>query len=294
MAFGFLRRRGEDDVYLAYMVQTLPQTSSKISSVGWFGIWYIFMFSWWILLNSVFIADTTQKYFFGFVFGCIPLIGGLLGLRNSLKWGGAASVMGRATGLLSLGLISWALGGLIWAYYNFFGGVDIPYPSWADVAYVVSWPLWTLGAIQLSRATGAQFSLRKVKGRLVLYTVPLLVIALSYYLLVVIARGGEVTTGESLLKTFFDLAYPIGDVVVLSFSLVIYGLSFKYLGGKYQKSILILLAGFIVNYIADFAFSWTTTMEIFAVGGWVDLLFMTAVTLLSVGVLGLNPLASRE
>ena len=277
------------------MVKALPQSSSKISSVGWFGIWYVVMFCWWIFLNSVFIsAPDTQKYFFGFIFGLIPLVGGVLGLRNSVRWGGMKSVMGRATGFLSLGLISWAIGGLIWAYYNFFGGVDIPYPSWADVAYIVSWPLWTLGAIQLSRATGAQFSLREAKGKAVLYLVPLVVIALSYFLLVTVARGGEITAGGSLLKTFFDLAYPIGDVVILSFSLVIYGLSFKYLGGKYSRSILMLLAGFVVNYFADFMFSWRTTMGEFTVAGFTDLLFTTAMVLLSMGVVGLNPFASRE
>lgn len=260
----------------------------------WFGVWYVVMFSWWILLNSIFVSDMNQRFFFGFVFGLIPLFGGFIGLRNALRWGGVTSVMGRATGLFSLGLISWAIGGLIWAYYNFFGGVDIPYPSWADVAYVIALPLWTLGAIQLSRATGVQFSLRKAKGKFVLYFIPLLVIAVSYYLLVTVARGGEITTNESFLKTFFDLAYPIGDVVVLSFSLIIYGLSFKYLGGKFQKPILLLLAGFVVMYCADFAFSWTTTTGLFVVAGWVDLLFMTAMTLFSLGVVGLNPLASRE
>lgn len=254
-----------------------------------FLIWFVIMVGWWLFINVFQLTDTWQNYAFGLVFGLIPLVGGFLGLRNAVAWGGMRSVMGRASTLLSLGLICWAIGGLIWAYYNFFGAVDVPYPSLADVAYVMSWPLWMLGAIELSKATGARLSLRKGGGKLFLLIVPIVVAVLSYYLLVVVARGGALTGGGEAIKVFFDLAYPLGDVVILSLSLLIYGLSLKYLGGRYQQPIVILFSGFVLNYVADFAFSWTTTAETFFVAGPVDLLFMTAMTALSMGVSGLKP-----
>ena len=116
----------------------------------------------------------------------------------------------------------------------------------------------------------------------------------SYYLLITVARGGELDLSSGIVKVFFDLAYPIGDVVILSFALLIYGLSFKYLGGRYRYAILMLVTGFVLNYFADFAFSWTTTTETFYVAGWVDLLFMAAMTALSIGVVGLNPFVREE
>lgn len=273
-------------------VQNNEQTF--MPTTAWFAMWFVAMFIWWAFITTWQLVDTTQNYAFGLVFGLIPLVGGIIGLRNASHWGGSKSVMGRATGLLSLGLISWAMGGLIWAYYNFFGAVEVPYPSLADLAYVISWPLWTVGAIELSHATGARFSLRERGGKLMLLAIPALVIALSYYLLVVVARGGEISAGGGMLKSFFDLAYPTGDVVILSFSLVIFGLSFKYLGGKYMLPILMLLSGFVLNYFADFAFSWTTLEETFYVASWVDLMFMAAVTALSIGVVGLNPFIPQE
>ncbi len=257
-------------------------------------LWFAVMFFWWLFLDMNQLQNTFQNYFFGCIFGLIPLVGGIVGLQNSEDWGGLKSVMGRATALLSLGLLSWSLGSLIWAYYNFFGAIDVPYPSWADVAYIMSWPLWTWGAIELSRATGARFSLRQRGGKLALLTIPVAVIAASYYLLIVVARGGELVTDGGVLKTFFDLAYPIGDVVILSLSLIVFGLSFKYFGGKFKTPILILLAGFVLNYFADFAFSWTTFQETFYVGSWVDVLFMSAMTALSIGVIGLNPNMSLD
>lgn len=259
------------------------------------GLWFTAMCFWWLSINIGQLENTMQNFAFGFVFGLIPLVGGIKGLMNARGWGSFGSVMGRATTLLSLGLLSWSLGSLIWAYYNFFGAVEVPYPSWADVAYIVSWPLWAWGAIELSRATGAKFSLRKRGGKLVLLAIPAFVIAASYYLLVVVARGGELVAGDGgMLKTFFDLAYPVGDIVILSLSLVIFGLSLKYFGGKYQTPILLLLAGFVINYLADFAFSWTTLTGTFFVASWVDFLFMSAMTALAMGVIGLSPNVSFD
>ncbi len=261
--------------------------------VEWLWGWYVLMFIWWIAINVNGLENTNQNYFFGLIFGFIPLVGGIIGIKNAIAWGGIKSTMGRAVGGLSLGLISWAIGGLIWAYFNF-TGIEVPYPSLADVAYLISWPLWTIGAIYLARATGAQISLQKIKGQAALFLVPLFVIIVSYYLLFNVARGGVIDLSGGGLKLFFDLAYPIGDIVILSISLLVFGLSFKYLGGRYHKPIILLLAGFVVNYLADFMFSWQTTLGTFYVAGSADLLFMTAMTLMSVGVIGLNPILARK
>jgi hypothetical protein len=267
----------------------LKRHSSMRTGTLFFLVWYMLMIVWWLTLNSRHLADTNENYAFGLVFGLIPLAGGLLGFVRSKHWGGRRSAMGRATFYLSAGLVFWALGGLIWAYYNFFGAIEVPYPSWADVAYVVSWPLWSIGIIHLSRATGARFSLRHVRGKLQLFVIPVMVAAISYSLLVIVGRGGELVVNDSFWKIFFDLAYPIGDLVILSLALLVYGLSFGYLGGRFKIPIWTLLAGFVANYAADFAFSWTTTQGTFFVGGFVDLLFMTAMTLLALGVTTLNP-----
>ena len=113
----------------------------------------------------------------------------------------------------------------------------------------------------------------------------------SYYLLIVIARGGSLDFSDSgALKIFFDLAYPIGDIVILTLATLVYGLSFKYFGGQFKFGIYILLLGFILNYFADFAFSYTTTVETFYPGGAADLLFTMAMIALSYGT---NYLDSR-
>ncbi len=79
------------------------------------------------------------------------------------------------------------------------------------------------------------------------------------------------------------------DRLILSLSAMLYSLSYNYLGGKFKKVIYIILAGFILNYIADFSFSYTTTLGTFYTASWVDLLFTLAMFSLCLGVTMLDP-----
>lgn len=228
--------------------------------------------------------------------GFIPLVGGINGLTVAKHWGSFQSAVGRAIIFLSLGLISWGFGTYIFSgVYNFLLHVEVPYPSLADVGYIISLPLWAIGIIQLSRATGAKYGLRSSKGKVLSFLVPALVIALSYYLLVVVARGGSIDFSDpAILKLFFDLAYPIGDVVILTLATSVYALSYNYFGGLYKKVIYTILLGFVLMYLADFSFSYSTTLNTFYPADWVDLLFTTAMFVLSVGVAMFYPLSSNR
>ena len=229
---------------------------------------------------------------FGVLFvGLLPLLGGVNGLFIAGSWGGFKSAVGRALIFLSLGLISWALGTYLFSgVYNLLLHVEVPYPSIADVGYILALPLWAIGIVELSRATGAKYGLRSTGGKFLLFLIPLLIIVASYYLLVVVARGGSIPVSDSeLLKLFFDFAYPLGDVIILSLATLIYGLSLKFFGGVYKHAVYLILIGFGVLYFADFAFSYTTTLETFYPGDWVDLLFAAAMLLLSSGVALFDP-----
>lgn len=230
------------------------------------------------------IKETPANFSFAFLYGLIPIFGGVMGFMKAEKWGLTKSKMGKALMFLSLGLITWGYGEMIWSYYNFVLKTEVPYPSWADASFIISWPLWSIGVIYLSFATGASFALKKRAGQLLLISIPIVAIALSYYLLVGVARQGSFEIAGGPLKVFFDLAYPIWDVVILTLAFLVYGLSFKYLGGRFKWPVLITLFGFVINYFADFGFSYTTTVETFYNGGWVDLLFASAMFVLSFGV----------
>lgn len=234
------------------------------------------------------IQDAPYNYFFAFAYGLIPIIGGVLGFTSAQRWGLFKSSMGKALFFLSMGLITWGYGELIWSYYNFFLNQEIPYPSWADASFIISWPLWSIGVLYLGKATGIKYGLRNKAGQLLLLLIPLLGLAVSYYLLITVARQGSFHLEGGMLKIFFDLAYPIWDVVILTLAFLVYGLSFKYLGGQFKWPVLLTLLGFVINYLADFAFSYTTTVGTFSNGNWVDVLFASAMFVLSFGVTNLD------
>ncbi len=216
----------------------------------------------------------------------LPLVGAIIGFKNSSSWGGTKSVVGRSTLALSLGLLAWSGGMIIWNYYLFFTTNEVPYPSLADIIFILSWPFWSYGIWKLSEAIGIKFALRKMNKWF--FVIPLILVALSIYLLVYVARGG-IVYDDSTLKLFFDLFYPLGDIVILTLTASVYLLLRKFLGGIYKIPVLILFIGFILNYFSDFLFSYSTTQETYFNGHVVDFLFTSTMFALSLGLSMLSP-----
>jgi len=248
------------------------------------------MVLWWVLIATNNLENTLQNFYYGALLGILPCLTSVFGFMNMKKWGGLGSYVGKSCFYLSLGLLTWGIGTLTFAYYNISLQIEVPYPSLADLFYIVSWPLWIMGMINLSRATGVRFQLKTILGRITLFLIPAITSVISYYLLVVVARDGVlIYESENLLKTFFDLAYPVGDLAILTMALLVYGLSYKFLGGFFKGSILFILIGFILNYSADFSFVYTVTKETFFVANWVDLVYTFAFFCIGFGVTLIDP-----
>lgn len=245
------------------------------------------LLAYWVFLAKSGLRTDFWNYFYSFSFSLLPLVGGLTGMLSAGQWGFLRSAIGRAVFFISAGLLSWGGGSMIWSYYNFFSNEPAPYPSLADIGFLLALPLWAIGMVSLSKGSGARFALRSAVGKIFAATGSVAILALSYYLLISVARRGAVFTDTSdILKAFLDVTYPTGDVVILLLALGIFGLSFQYLGGAYKPSMLALLGGFAVMYLADFIFSYTTTKETFYNGNFGDLVFTSALFLITFGVLG--------
>ncbi len=255
--------------------------------------YYLFVATFWTYLAFTGKANshgdiTLAGALYQFALGLIPLVGGIHGLTKAKQWGGLKSSVGRAVFFIALGAICWGIGQMFWSiYFNIINKVNVPYPSFADVGYSLSFPFLALGLIDLSKATGARFSLKHRVGKIVALLITLAAGFIAYYLLIVVARHG-VNLKEGGLKLFFDLAYPIGDLMIFLLSLLIYGLSFKYLGGNYKLPTLSILFGLLVLFVGDFTFSYTTTVGSYYNGHWVDLVLPTAWMLIVFGVSGFD------
>ena len=249
---------------------------------------YLFFLGiYWVVLYQSGEKTSTYNLLYSFLFSLIPLIGGLIGMFKSKIWGGLKSAVGKAVFFISLGLFAWGSGSMVWSYYNFFLGEPAPYPSLADIGFAPSIFFYGLGAVYLSRATGAKYGLKNKYAKVFVLLAPILLLALCYYVLVVVARGGVlVPPDETPLKTILDIAYPLGDFLALTISVIVSGLSFKYLGGRYLYDIISILLGLAVMTVADAVFSYTTTVGTFYNGQFGDLLLTLGLFFITFGVLG--------
>ena len=249
----------------------------------------IFLFAFWAWLGIKGSTEGFYNYFYSFLFGLIPLLGGLVAVVNSRIWGGFKSAVGRAVFFIGLGLFCWGSGEMIWSYYNFFKGVAAPYPSLADIGFAPSIFFYGLGAVYLSKATGAKYGLRNKFAKIFVFIAPVVLLAFSYWLLVIVARQGVLVSSDSPpLKTIFDIVYPFGDFLGLVISVIVSGLSFKYLGGRYLPSIISILMGLAVMTFADAVFSYTTTVGSYYNADWGDLMLTLGLFFITFGVLGFS------
>ena len=250
---------------------------------------YSLVMVWWFTIFLRGIKGTNENYLFSLLYSVMPLGWGIIGVINAMRWGGVKSFLGRGILFIALGLFAWGVGNLIFGYYNLIQKIPIPYPSPADAAFILLYPLSAIGVLWFFKPTGASYGLRHMSGKLLLLIIPLFFIFLSYYLLVYVARAGSITSGGHLLKVFLDIAYPVGDVVVVTLATIVYSLSFRYLGGAFRKPITFIIIGFISTYVADFLFSYTTTVNTYFVGMWVDIFYPTAFLFIGLGLSLLHP-----
>jgi hypothetical protein len=246
---------------------------------------YVALVYWWLILYFGGSVGELQNYLWVILLTCIPIIGGINGLFIARSWGGWNTIFGRGIALLSLGLVGWSLGDIVWSFYNIVLKVEVPYPSFADVGFFSIVPFWFIGMIYIARAGGARFQLRDKRGKALVIFIPVVVFIVSYYLFL----NGKAISGDSVLATFFNIAYPLGDMLTASAALSAWILMKRFLGGRMRLPIIILICGFLFQYLADLSFSYASTDGTYYNADWIDLFYLTSQFVVSVGVALLSP-----
>ena len=251
---------------------------------------YAIGFLWWAEFRLAGNADTLESYYWGvIIFGCLPVLSGIYGMHLSRGWGGIKSVFGRAIFFLSAGLSLWGVGSWVFAYYNIVQAVSVPFPSFADAVYIGGVILWVVSIIYFAKAAGAKYGLRDLSKHPMWVLTPIVLLVISYYFIVTVARGGVLfEEGSDMWAILFSLAYPFSDIVLLTIALTSYNLIHKFLGGLFKNTIRLTFFGFVMIYIADVAYSYTVNQETFYVGCWVDVLYLSTITIMSIAMTGFN------
>lgn len=226
------------------------------------------------------------NYFFAFAYGLMPLCGGtavILKIKNS-KLKEVNRNLFVSLLFLSLGLICWGSGETIWSYYNLVLHIDVPYPSLADVMYVLTYPTWSVGLLYLSKALDLHITIERKIVKWPFIIVLGIIISSIYYLFLVLSDLIAKENAFMELRTFFDIAYPLWDTFLLICISLIFALAIaeKKLG-KYKVVLITLFIGLIGNFIADSLFSFTNA-ESFYNGSYVDLAFVIELYFMTLGI----------
>lgn len=153
------------------------------------------------------------------------------------KTRGAWLAFGAAMLLWSVGSIGWSI-----AYE---GKAVVPYPSFADVFWLLWYPLMALGIARLIRIRIKRFELHRWMDGV---AVVLLVLAAGFAIVI------QPVARESLqgaLATIVDFSYPVLDLLLIGAILGVYGL----LGWRPDAMWILLGLGILATTVADATFA---------------------------------------
>lgn len=235
----------------------------------------------WFTYIYLFDVSDNMKYAFGATYGLMAIVGAYAGFKASKSWGGIKSKLGRTMFFLSCGLLAAEFGQLVFSYYNIIKGVEIPYPSIADIGFFSNIPLYILALIALAHVTGTKYTLNKQKAKVLILIVPLLVLTASYSIFL---KSYDFTDATAL-RVFLDFGYPLGQAIYVTMALSILLLSFKTLGGVMRKRVMLLLLALMAQYAADFNFLYQTLHETWVNGSYGDYLYLLAYTLMTLALI---------
>lgn len=236
---------------------------------------------WWAILYFYFHSILTQQnLYWAAVYQLIALWGGIFGLFSSHSWGGHKSLMGRSIIYFSIGLLLQSFGQSAFSYYTTILGVDIPYPSVADVGYFGSIIFYILGIASIARVAGVGMRLRNFGGKTLALFIPTVVLILSYAFFL----SGYAFDWSSPLRVFLDFGYPLGEALYVSLAVLALILSRSILGGIMKSSLTFLMMALVVQYFADFNFLYQATNITWINGGYGDFLYTFAYFLMAISL----------
>jgi hypothetical protein len=161
-----------------------------------------------------------------------------------------------------VGWISWTIAEILWAIFSF-SGKEIPYPSWADLFWLLGYIPMGLGLFRRARS----LAVKPTSGQAIIIW-GLMLGTVLFSLVLIIFPAIQNLTPESLVETTLNIIYPIFDLILL---VIILYLSFAYEQGSYGFGWRLLLVGFFIHHFANLIFSVISTFDLYYPEGHLNL-----------------------
>ena len=150
----------------------------------------------------------------------------------------------RAWLAFGLAMTAWSVGTVAWSL-AYGGDPDPPYPTFADIFWLLWYPLMIAGVVFLIRVRFRRFELHRWMDGI---AVTLIVLVAGFALVV---QPVAEASSRSPLATAVDFSYPVLDVLLIGALLGVYGL----LGWKPDRMWILIGLAILAMTIADAAFA---------------------------------------
>jgi diguanylate cyclase (GGDEF)-like protein/putative nucleotidyltransferase with HDIG domain len=186
----------------------------------------------------------------------------LLGSWRSQKGAGKSRQRQWASIFLALGTLGYAVGQIIWTYYELVLAKSTPFPSWADAGYLAAYPCMLVGILALpTRPIPVAARLRVLFDSLMLMVA---LVAFGWYFVLgpTLMQGGE-----SMTAKIIGTAYPFCDLVLLSCAILLF---LRVRDPQLRSLATLICSGLSVIIAIDTVFDFQTLHNTYQTGRWID------------------------
>ena len=234
------------------------------------GICSLFAFMYWGYLQIIPAKDTLLNYYFNVIVAFFYLAGGIISYFLYRKTDN--STLKSIFLLFGLSLFSYSIGSFIWSYYNIVSKTEIPFPSLADVFYLL-YPVF-IGAGFWYILDLFNFKPSKTNIKL-----SLVIVLLVFFVVFFIFNKQTLDTDQPLIATLLNLLYPLSDSFLIALGIIAFTAVGQISYGMFSTitALFFMVAG-------DITFTYRQTNGIYWNGDISDLFFLISAVFIVIGV----------
>jgi hypothetical protein len=153
-----------------------------------------------------------------------------------------------------VGWVCWTIAEIMWAVFAMLGK-EVPYPSWADLFWLIGYIPMGIGLLARARSLpvkptfGQQLAIWGISLGTVLFTI--------IFVLKPIIQNND---PAQFLESILNIIYPLADLFLL---IIVLYLFFAYNQGAYGFGWRLLLVGFLIHQVSNLLFSYASSSDLY-------------------------------
>lgn len=234
---------------------------------------FVVVLAWGALLAVREDTTTIFNYLYNIAYSGLYLFGAVVAGTATMR-SGKGSLIKKALGLFSIGLLGQTIALWMWTYYNIILQIERPYPALFDLFYLLLVPTLLASFYYIFRIYGVQIKRSMFRELFAVFALA----ALSVFFFI---TPPEISAHLSFATNAVNIIYPLSDVILLLVAFFLYRIS----GGTFQKSFTFFSLALLLQTMGDFAFSYRASRDLYWNGDVSDVLFAIAAFLFSYGMI---------